>query len=367
VICRLVSAGKKVGITAVSHKVIRNLIDEVLTAAAELGIHLHCFQKADPDDSPPRPGLLVRDDNAALDRALADGSAQVGAGTVWAWARAAAADTLDYLVVDEAGQLSLANAVAAAKAAKNVLLLGDPQQLEQPMQGTHPDGCDASALDHLLQGEDTIQPDRGLFLAETWRLHPALCEFTSELFYDARLRPRAGCERQALRGPTRFAGAGLWLGAVEHDGNQTSSSEEVKRVAALLAELTAPGVTWLDPEGVEKPVTPDDVLVVSPYNAQVAALRAGLPDDARVGTVDRFQGQEAPIVIYSMATSSADEAPRGLEFLFSLNRLNVATSRARCACILVASPRLLEVDCHTPQQMRLANALCRYRELAATA
>ena len=138
-------------------------------------------------------------------------------------------------------------------------------------------------------------------------------------------------------------------------------------MAELLAELTAPGVTWINAKREEKPMTLADVLVVSPYNAQVAALRAGLPSDAKVGTVDRFQGQEAPVVVYSMATSSADEAPRGLEFLLSLNRLNVATSRARCACILVASPRLLDVDCHTPQQMRLANALCRYRELAREA
>jgi uncharacterized protein len=354
-----------VGITAVSHKVIRNLVDEVLKAAEELGTPLHCFQKADPDDFPPRAGLTVKDDNQALDRALASGAAQVGAGTVWAWARADAADTLDYLFVDEAGQLSLANAVAAAKAAKNLLLLGDPQQLEQPMQGTHPEGCDASALDHLLEGRDTIQGDRGLFLAETWRLHPALCDFTSELFYDARLEARPGCEDQALRGPTRFAGAGLWLCPVEHEGNQTCSPEEVERVAELLAELTAPGVTWIDAKCEEKPMTLADVLVVSPYNAQVAALRARLPSEARVGTVDRFQGQEAPVVIYAMATSSAEEAPRGLEFLFSLHRLNVATSRARCACILVASPRLLEADCHTPQQMRLANALCRYRERAS--
>jgi uncharacterized protein len=245
-----------------------------------------------------------------------------------------------------------------------VILLGDPQQLEQPLQGTHPEGCDASALDHLLQGEDTIPDDRGLFLAETWRLHRAICAFTSELFYEQRLEARPGCAEQALRGPTRFAGAGLWLCGVAHAGNQTTSAEEVARVAELLAELTAAGVTWIDGQGAERQMTRNDVLVVSPYNAQVAALRARLPQDARVGTVDRFQGQEAAAVIYSMATSSADEAPRGLEFLLSLNRLNVATSRARCACILVASPRLLDAECHTPHQMRLANALCRYRELA---
>jgi len=369
VVCRLVAAGKKVGVTAVSHKVIRHLLDEILAAAKELRVDVRCIQKV-PDeddvhaDGPLPSGLLLTEDNDALDRALADGTAQVGAGTVWAWAREAAIETLDVLVVDEAGQLSLANAVAAAKAARNVLLLGDPQQLEQPIQGSHPEGCDASALDHLLQGADTISDDRGLFLPVTWRLHPDLCRFTSELFYDERLDPLDGCRKQALRGPTRFAGAGLWLCPVPHEGNQTAAPEEVDRVAELLAELIASGVTWVDAKGVEARMTLDDVLVVAPYNAQVAALRAGLPAGARVGTVDKFQGQEAPVVIYSMATSVASDAPRGLEFLFSLHRLNVATSRARCACILVASPRLFEADCQTPRLMRLANALCRYRELA---
>lgn len=363
-ICALVRAGKTVGISAVSHKVIRNLINEVLDAATEEGLEIRCIHKRDrPNEGLPE-GLTHTKDNKAVDAALARGNAQVAGGTAWLWARDDAVETLDYLVIDEAGQMSLANALAASQAARNLILLGDPQQLEQPMQGSHPEGCDASALEHLLGDHDTIAPDRGLFLPETWRLHPTICRFTSELFYDARLVARPGCERQALAGPVPIPGAGLWLSLVAHAGNQTSSPEEVARVAALVQRLTAPGTTWIDPDGTEKPLGLADVLVVSPYNAHVAALRARLPADARVGTVDKFQGQEAPVVLYSMATSSADEAPRGMEFLFSLNRLNVATSRARCACILVASPRLLEADCHTPHQMRLANALCRYRELA---
>ena len=360
-IASLVAKGKKVGVTAVSHKVIRKLLDDTLAAAREEKRTLRCVHKVGWDDEEAAlPGITFTDDNAELLEAVEQGA--VCGGTVWAWARPEFQGVLDVLVVDEAGQLSLANALAAARAAKSVILLGDPQQLEQPIQGSHPEGADRSALEHLLEGKETILDDHGLFLTETWRLHPALCAFTSEIFYERRLHPRPGLERQALEAGG-FSGAGLWYVPVQHDGNQSSSAEEVERIARIVEGLLGSGAAWVDAAGERRPLRPADVLIVAPYNAQVAALRRRLPD-ANAGTVDRFQGQEAPLVIYSMATSSPDDAPRGMEFLYSLNRLNVATSRARCACILVASPRLFEPDCRTPQQMRLANALCRYRELA---
>jgi uncharacterized protein len=243
-----------------------------------------------------------------------------------------------------------------------VILLGDPQQLEQPIQGSHPEGADRSALEHLLEGKETILDDHGLFLTETWRLHPAITEFTTEIFYEGRLESRAGLERQAIVGGP-FPGAELWYVPVAHEGNQNSAPEEVERIGEIVEGLLGGDVAWIDADGERHPLEPEHVLIVAPYNAQVAAIGRRLPH-AKVGTVDKFQGQEAPIVIYSMATSSPEDAPRGMEFLYSLNRLNVATSRARCACILVASPRLFEPECRTPQQMRLANALCRYRELA---
>jgi len=289
------------------------------------------------------------------------------AGTVWAWAREDTEALVDTLVIDEAGQLSLANAIAASTGAHNVLLLGDPQQLEQPIQGSHPEGCDTSALEHLLGEHDTVPPHRGLFLDTTWRLHPSIRAFTSELFYEDRLLHHPQCEGQALLGPTPFAGAGLWLELVEHQGNTSSSPEEVDRIVALVEGLVRPEIRWIDFKGGQMPLTYHDLRIVSPYNAQVAALKAAIPEAAGyIGTVDRFQGQEAPVVIYSMTTSSTEEAPRGLEFLFSLNRLNVATSRARCTCIIVASPALLDAECRTPRQMKLVNALCRYREMART-
>jgi superfamily I DNA and/or RNA helicase len=152
---------------------------------------------------------------------------------------------------------------------------------------------------------------------------------------------------------------------VDHDGNCNSSHEEVEVVANLVARLTAPGVRWIDQHGRDAQITPQDILIVAPYNAQVSRLAERLgATGIRVGTVDKFQGQEAPVVIYSTATSSPDDAPRGMEFLYNPNRLNVATSRARCAAILVTSARLFEPDCRTPRQMKLANALCRYQEVA---
>jgi uncharacterized protein len=211
----------------------------------------------------------------------------------------------------------------------------------------------------------TMPPDRGLFLPVTWRLAPAVCAFTSELFYEGKLRSREGLEQQRLVGTDGFDGAGLWWMPVPHDGNRNWSAEEVDAVAALVDRLLAPGAAWVDGEGVTRPLGPDDLRVVAPYNAHVNRLAERLAArGVPVGTVDRFQGQEAAVVIYAMGTSRPEDAPRGLEFLYSLNRLNVATSRARCAVVVVASPRLLEPECRTPRQMQLANALCRYVELA---
>lgn len=364
-ICAAVRAGLQVGITAVSHKVIRNLLDKAVEAAAKLDMELRCVQKVSGEaENEATEAISETNDNARVFEMLASGEAQVAAGTAWLWAREEAADSVDVLFVDEAGQISLANTVAVSQAARSVVLLGDPQQLEQPKRGSHPDGTDVSALEHLLGGHQTMPPDRGLFLGTTWRLHPSICAFTSELFYESRLQSREGLDLQEVLGETPFAGAGLWFVPVEHEGNPNASTEEADVVASLVADLLSGAVQWRDERGVVRPVGPDDILIVAPYNAHVAALLERLPAGARVGTVDKFQGQEAPMVIYSMATSSPELAPRGMEFLYSPSRLNVATSRARCACILVANPRLFEPECRTPRQMKLANAFCRYLEMA---
>jgi predicted RecB family nuclease len=360
-ICALATEGKTVGITANSHKVIRNLLDEVVVAAREQHVQIGCIQKlSDKEDD--RPGLRFTTDNAAFLDAL-HSDCRVGGGTAWFWARPDAARSVDVLFIDEAAQMALANVLAVSQAAHSIVLLGDPRQLEQPIQGSHPDGVAVSSLDHILGTHATVPADRGLFLAETWRLHPLICAFNSELFYEGRLHPRPGLENQTIKSKGRLAGAGLRFLPVEHDGNQSSSREEAEQIRDLVSEILAGGTTWVDREGVEASVGLEDILIIAPYNAQVFELQERIPG-ARIGTVDKFQGREAPIVIYSMASSSHSDAPRGMEFLYSANRLNVATSRAKCICVVVASPRLFEPECRTPRQMQLANAFCRYLELA---
>ncbi len=365
-ICALVAAGKTVGVTANSHKVIRNLIDEVLAAGGEMGVDLRCVQKLSDKPSEmeaDQPRLRFVRANDELFAAVGDGC-NVAGGTAWLWASPNAANAVDVLFIDEAAQMSLANVLAASQAARSIVLLGDPQQLEQPMQGSHPEGTDVSALHHLLHGEKTIRPDRGLFLDETFRLHPEICAFTSELFYEGRLQPRPELEAQRIRSESRFSGCGLRYVPAPTEGNQSSSPEEADCVRRIVEEILLYDTTWFDTDNCERPVKLSDILITAPYNAQVFELQERLPPGARIGTVDKFQGQEAPILIYSMTTSSYADAPRGMEFLYSLNRLNVATSRAKCLCILVASPSVFEAQCRTPRQMQLANAFCRYLELA---
>ncbi len=361
----LVRAGKRVGITAVSHKVIRNLAKEALDWSRDPksgGSPLEAaLLNTKGDDEAPVDGLrVVSKDAEALD-ALDQG--QLVGGTAWLWSSDDAA--LDVLFVDEAGQLSLAHTLAAARCATNVVLLGDPQQLQQPQQAAHPEGAEIAALEHFLDGEETMPAHKGLFLERTYRLHPAICSFTSELYYERKLESHPDCEQQALIGAARFSESGLWHLPCEHEGCQSRSDEEVDAVVALVEELLAGGVSWRDRNGVVRPLTPADVLVVAPYNAQVGALAARL-ERLRVpaGTVDLFQGREAPVVIYSLASSSIVDAPRGLEFLLDPHRMNVATSRAQCVCVLVASPRLVEAVCRTPRQMEHANGLCAYLERA---
>ena len=362
-ICALVEAGAKVGITANSHKVIRNLLDEVVQATEENGTDLTAIQKpAVEENYLDRLRFTTR--NEDVFSALRS-NCQVAGGTAWLWARPEARNAVDVLFVDEAAQMSLANVLAVSPAATGLVLIGDPQQLEQPIQGSHPDGTAVSALDRLLDGRQTIEADRGLFLEQTWRLHPDLCTFTSEMFYEGRLSSRPGLENQRIVSGGPVQGSGLRFLPIAHDGNQSASPEEAEMVSALVGTLIDEGAAWIDRDGEERAMRLEDILIVAPYNAQVFALQERLPS-ARIGTVDKFQGQEAPLVIYSMATSAPTDAPHGMEFLYSPNRLNVATSRARCASVLVANPTLFEPECRTPQQMRLANAFCRYREMAET-
>ena len=367
VICTLVAAGKKVGVSAFSHKAIRKVLEQVQLAAIELEMEVRCVQKVGEDScNEDLPGVETATNNKIPLAALQSGQAQVVAGTVWLWSRPEYQHAVDVLLIDEAGQMALADVVAAAPAAKNLVLIGDPQQLQRPLQGSHPPGAEKSALEHLLGAHKTIPETMGLLLPETWRMHPSICDFTSELFYDGRLQARNHTRNRILQGHPWLNRAGLYFVPVVHDGNRNSSPEEVEVVARIVDSLLAPGVVWFRSIGNSKELDrTKDILIVAPYNAQVSDLLARLPG-ANVGTVDKFQGQEAPVVIYSLTTSTPQDAPRGMEFLYSLNRFNVATSRAMSNVIVVGNPRLFEPECRSPRQMQLANAFCRFAEMAHT-
>jgi predicted RecB family nuclease len=339
-IAGLLAAGKRVGVASTSHKAIHKLLDEVEAA----GIDVQGVKRATSGN--PESYYESEHVESVTDRAeCAD--APLVAGTAWLHAHGDFDGRLDYLFVDEAGQVSLADALAMGTSARNLVLVGDPQQLAQVLQGSHPEGAGVSVLQHLLGPHATIPPDRGLFLEATFRLHPDVCGYISEEFYEGRLRSDPTCAER-----TTPLGTGLRYLRVDHDGCRQESRIEAELVACEVARLRAAGV----PAG--------EIMVVAAYNAQVNLLRELLPDEVPVGTVDKFQGQEADVVVYSMASSSGEDVPRGLEFLLSRNRLNVAISRARCLAYLVASPRLLEVNCRTIPQMKLANALCRFVEIA---
>lgn len=357
-VIRMLRAGRTVGITALSHRVITNLLDAVMAADDPAAPVVRAIQKADDGNASRRDGVTVVTSNGDVESALADGSVNLVAGTGWLFARPDV--HVDVLVIDEAGQFSLANAVAAGEAADALILLGDPRQLPQPAKGTHPEGAGASALEHVLGNHDTVPPDRGLFLDTTWRMHPDVCAPVSELSYDSLLHPRDGLERQIVAGDDELSGAGIRWYPVPHVGCSVRSDAEVDVVVDLVDRLT--GREWTDADGRVSRLGADHILVVAPYNAQVGQLIATLDGRARVGTVDKFQGQQAPVVIVSLTTSSAADAPRGVDFVANRNRLNVAVSRARSLAVLVGSPALLTAPARSVEQLQGINTLCRLIE-----
>jgi len=354
----LLNAGKRVGVTAISHAVIGNLLSAVQKADATVQIAHRGDAKQVTNESCEK----LKDKDEVIN--AIDEKKAVGA-TAFTWAAAELSQELDYLFIDEAGQMSLAMALTAARAAKNVILPGDPQQLEQPQKAAHPEGSDVAALGHLIGEHQTISEDQGVFLDKTYRMHPAICQFTSEQYYDGRLHSHPGLKHQQISADTNHLNQQLVYVPVEHNSSQSRSPEEVQAIASLISNLTNGAHQWTDHEQNVRPLEHSDILVVAPYNAQVALLKASLPEGIKVGTVDKFQGQEAPVVIYSMTSSSVEDAPRGMSFLFSPNRFNVATSRARGSVFVFGSPELILTECKTPTQIRWANGFCRYLEIAA--
>lgn len=353
VVAALLRAGRRVGITALSHKVIGNLLTSVSEAMGPTA--WHAIQKAEAHQAVSLEPVTRTTSNREVADQLKCGRVNVVAGTTWLFSRPELDHKLDVLVVDEAGQLSLADVLAASTSASNLVLLGDPRQLEQPVLASHPDGADVSALEHFLHGHLTMPKHLGVFLPETRRMHPDITRFISALAYEGRLTSMPGLDRQHVKGPLGTM-AGLRYVPTPHVGNRSTSLEEAHIVQRLVADLIRG--QWVDKVYQRHPLQLQDILVVAPFNAQVHLLAQLLPKGSRVGTVDKFQGQEAPVVIYSMAASTAELASHGGEFLYSINRLNVAISRARALAILVANPALLRARPSDPEQVKLVNALC---------
>jgi uncharacterized protein len=354
IIARLLKDGKKVGIASNSHKAINNLLAGVAdqVAAEKIGVRLAKVQREANDSIFERGDVARFADvkNLTISEPLCLG------GTAWAFANAKVRGEFDYLFVDEAGQVSIANLISMSAATKNIVLMGDQMQLSQPIQGAHPGESGLSILDYLLQGKATIPPDLGVFLPKTYRMHPDVCRVISEQVYDGRLGSDDATSEYIVRpkGPIIRKASGICFVPVQHEGNTQGSDEEVEMIRQITSELIGTPF-WPDEEGGLRTITLRDILFVAPYNFQVNKLKAALGQGARVGSVDKFQGQEAPIVILSMCTSDAAESPRGIEFLFSKNRLNVAISRAQALAIVVANPKLANTAVTSLEQMQQIN------------
>ncbi|PRD68111.1 nuclease [Malikia spinosa] len=369
VIVALMQKGYKVGISSNSHKAINNLLSGIEKVARQEGFSFSGAKKSTAKKGDTHfEGYFIEDvfNNDDVWENLDDeGGYQLVAGTAWLFADGNMDQQLDYIFVDEAGQVALANLVAMGTSARNIVLLGDQMQLCQPIQGVHPGRSGESSLEFLLNGLATIPPERGIFLGTTWRMHPDVCRFISDAVYDGRLLAESG---NAIQGLVLDSGAHAALKAtgisyvpVNHDACSQRSEEEAQLVLEMVESLLKQ--RYRNKKGEVHPLTLDDILVVAPYNMQVNLLKKVLPEGARVGTVDKFQGQEAEVVIVSMATSNGDYLPRNIEFLYSKNRLNVAISRAKCLAVFIANPALMAIRCSKPEEMALVNTLCWVKEI----
>lgn len=369
VIVALLKKGCRVGVSSNSHKAVNNLLQGIVKAAKELD---YVFRGAKKSTNGKIDSLFdgdyiddVFDNDEIWGTFGSEGEYRLVAGTAWLFANEEMDQQLDYIFVDEAGQVALANLIAMGTSAKNIVLLGDQMQLGQPIQGVHPGRSGESSLEYLLNGMATIPPERGIFLGTTWRMHPDVCWFISDAVYDGRLEPVLNNAQQSLLlgndAHPALMPAGIRYIPIEHDACSQRSHEEVELVLALVNSLLLQ--RYRDKQGQEHPITLNDILVVAPYNMQVNLLKQVLPEGTRVGTVDKFQGQEAEAVIVSMATSSGEYLPRFIEFLYSKNRLNVAISRAKCLAVFIANPALMAIRCSTPNEMALVNTLCWVQEV----
>ena len=357
IIAELVQSGARIGITSNSHKAINNLLLSTARHCREQGIAATfcCTRDGEPE--------LAEYDVAILSNNQLAGRVEPGCvlgTTAWGFARDDMTGQLDYLFVDEAGQVAVANLIGMSRAARNLILMGDQMQLGQPSQASHPAESGLSILDYLLHETPTIPEDMGVFLGTTYRMHSQVNRLISEQIYDGRLSAHPSNDQRTVAVPPDYREslnreAGVVFVPVAHEGNTQASDEEVEKIAALATELLGRTFHTGNSSNPTRLIDWNDMLFVAPYNHQVSKLRAALGDLARIGSVDKFQGQEAPIVFLSMCASNAGDSPRGLDFLFDRHRLNVAISRAQSLAIVVANPGLGLTSVSNVKQLRLVN------------
>ncbi|HGF0738828.1 TM0106 family RecB-like putative nuclease [Legionella pneumophila] len=359
IIAELMKRGYKVGISSNSHKAINHLLISCAMYCHKQGIQAHFVCTSNTDDKLTELGVTITDNKRIVD--TLQRSCVIGT-TAWGFSREDLKDEFDYLFIDEAGQVSVANLVAMSQSARNIVLLGDQMQLGQPTQGTHPKDSGLSILDYLLKDSPTIQPEMGVFLETTYRMHSRVNQFISEAIYDGQLHADPVNDKQVIAVPEDYHGlldfeAGIKFIPIEHEGNTQASDEEVVKIKELVQALL--GRLFTDKHGKQRAITLDDILFVAPYNHQRNKLQETLGPEAKVGTVDKFQGQEAPIVFFSLCTSDASESPRGIDFLFDKHRINVAISRAQSMVIVVGNRKLFTTPTNNEEQMKKINILAK--------
>ncbi|MEE2003259.1 TM0106 family RecB-like putative nuclease [Alkalimonas sp. MEB108] len=364
VIAELLRQGKTVGISSNSHKAINNLLLGTAKYCHEQNISALFGCTKDTDKELKELGVEVLKNSEIVNHIKRP--CVIGT-TAWGFSREDLQGQFDYLFIDEAGQVSIANLIAMSRATKNIILMGDQMQLGQPVQGTHPAESGLSTLDYLLHKTPTIPDDKGVFLATTYRMHSAVNEFISHAIYQGRLNSAPENDRQLISVPADYSGdirkeAGVVYIPVEHDGNTQASDEEVEAIVAAAKEIL--GRAFNGKDGETRPIGWSDMLFIAPYNFQVNKLKQALGSDAKVGSVDKFQGQEAPVVFFSMCSSDANDSPRGMDFLFDKNRINVAISRAQSLAVVVGNPKLANSYAINTQQQVKINTFCQLIQFA---
>ena len=359
IIIELIKKSKKIGITANSHKVIFNLLNKIEELAKDNFSFEGYHKCGSTPDKRFDDGKFIKNisDSKKMDLKFKTMDESLFSGTAWCFSRPACEEKLDYIFVDEAGQLTTADIIAISLSAKNVVIIGDQMQLSSPISAVHPGESGKSLPEYLLEGKDTISSNKGIFIDKSRRLHPKLCKFTSENFYDRRLKNLDITEKRKIifsKKENLLPETGILMVDAKHkEVCRQKSEEEGKIVKDFYNRLL--GSTFLDNENPKKIMNEEDILVVAPYNVQVNYLISILPKGARVGTIDKFQGQEAPATIISMTTSDPESLPRNVDFFFSRNRLNVAISRSQCLSIVIMNKKILEIACKKVEHIHLVN------------